>query len=121
MPDDYVFPSTPSEKVIHTSSGSQLTYDKLAKERPMNDRKETEERMELPKALKLEITGYRKLNEEETTLINLRKNEAIQVGEIITNLETRTDIDKRWLAIAKTDLQKGFMALVRSIAKPETF
>lgn len=29
--------------------------------------------------------------------------------------------DNRWLAIGKTDLQKGFMAVIRSIAKPTTF
>jgi hypothetical protein len=29
--------------------------------------------------------------------------------------------DPRWLAIGKTDLQKGFMAVIRAIAKPETF
>jgi hypothetical protein len=29
--------------------------------------------------------------------------------------------DQRWVAIAKTDLQKGFMALVRAVAQPESF
>lgn len=27
----------------------------------------------------------------------------------------------RWLAIGQTDLQQGFMALIRAIARPETF
>ena len=43
------------------------------------------------------------------------------IGNFILMLESNSLIDKRWLAIAKTDLQKGFMSLVRSIAKPETF
>jgi hypothetical protein len=30
-------------------------------------------------------------------------------------------LDARWLAIGITDLQKGFMALIRAIACPETF
>ena len=46
---------------------------------------------------------------------------AESVRVLCENIEVIPDIDKRWLAIAKTDLQKGFMALVRSIAKPETF
>lgn len=32
-----------------------------------------------------------------------------------------TLFDKRWSSIARTQLQQGFMALIRSIAKPETF
>lgn len=68
-----------------------------------------------------QIKGYRDLTEEEIKLMNLCKQKAIEVGELIANLETVGSIDKRWLAIAKTDLQKSFMSLVRSIAKPETF
>lgn len=68
-----------------------------------------------------QIKGYRDLTEPEIKMMNLCKEKAVQVGDLITNLETVPTIDKRWLAIAKTDLQKGFMSLVRSIAKPETF
>lgn len=67
------------------------------------------------------ITGYRDLTDTEINLMNDAKSMASGIGAFITTLETLPDIDKRWLAIAKTDLQKGFMALVRSIAKPETF
>ena len=37
------------KRIIHTSSGSQLNYERLAKERPMHDR--DDEKMPLPKAL----------------------------------------------------------------------
>ena len=67
------------------------------------------------------IKGYRDLNLEEIQLMNTTKSVAEQVGSLFTDMEKISDIDKRWLAIAKTDLQKGFMALVRSIAKPTTF
>lgn len=30
-------------------------------------------------------------------------------------------IDKRWLSIGRTDMQKGLMAVIRSIAKPTSF
>ncbi len=46
---------------------------------------------------------------------------AEQVGVCIEGLERVDGVDKRWLAVAKTDLQKGFMAAVRAVAKPETF
>lgn len=68
------------------------------------------------------ITGYRELTKQEVELINTFKDLAASVGAIIKDLESfDTDVDKRWLAIAKTDLQKGFMSLVRSVAKPTTF
>lgn len=67
------------------------------------------------------IKGYRDLSQEEIDLMNDGKAQAIQVGDLISKLELISSIDKRWLAIAKTDLQKGFMSLIRSIAKPETF
>ena len=68
------------------------------------------------------IKGYRDLSIEEIDDMNASKELAEKVGDFIKKMaQERPNIDKRWLAIAQTDLQKGFMALVRSIAKPETF
>jgi len=67
------------------------------------------------------IKGYRDLSQEEIDLINRIKGYAEEVGEAIEEAEGVDSIDQRWLAIAKTDLQKGFMSLIRSIAKPNTF
>ena len=74
------------------------------------------------------IKGYRDLSEEEIALMNEGKELAARVGEYLEKLEyaefalTSHQIpDKRWLAIGKTDLQKVFMAVIRSIAKPESF
>ncbi|GAG46315.1 unnamed protein product, partial [marine sediment metagenome] len=44
-----------------------------------------------------------------------------ELGELVDLLAFNPNIDGRWLAIGKTDLQKGLMALTRSIAKPEFF
>ena len=67
------------------------------------------------------ITGYRDLTQEEIDLMNRSKALASEVGDFIEHLSKTGYEDKRWLAIAKTDLQKGFMSLTRSIAKPSTF
>lgn len=73
------------------------------------------------------IKGYRDLSEEEIALMNEAKELAEKVGDLVDRLgtsdvvPTTEGIDQRWLAIAKTDLQKGFMALIRSIAQPTTF
>ena len=67
------------------------------------------------------IKGYRELTENEVKAINDIKGLGEVLGSVISQMESDEIIDKRWLAIAKTDLQKGFMALTRSIAKPTTF
>lgn len=67
------------------------------------------------------INGYRELTEEELLTINDIKRLAAEVGEVLDGFNGWEGADQRWVAIAKTDLQKGFMALVRSVAKPEGF
>lgn len=73
-----------------------------------------------------QIKGYRDLSQEEIDLMNEIKGKAAEVGELVSKLQaagTTQDNapDMRWVAIGKTDLQTGFMALVRAIAKPESF
>ena len=80
------------------------------------------------------IKGYRDLSQDEIDLMNQIKEKADEVGELIHVLEiaqyetknkdseeVHEYCDQRWLATEKTDLQKGFMSLTRSIAKPESF
>ena len=71
------------------------------------------------------IKGYRDLTQDEISLMNKIKELGVEIGALCTSL-TMTPIkgeapDQRWVAIGKTDLQKGIMALVRSVAKPESF
>lgn len=71
------------------------------------------------------IKGYRDLSQPEIDLMNEAKTLAANVGDFIEKLQgDRTSLDgpdQRWVAIAKTELQGGFMSLVRSIAKPTSF
>lgn len=70
------------------------------------------------------IKGYRDLTAEEIALMNEIKTKAEEVGELCAKLVGKdggSAPDQRWVSIGRTDLQKGFMALVRSIAKPTTF
>ena len=68
-----------------------------------------------------QIKGYRDLSQAEIDAMNAVKAEASRVGILIEELEQNDKLDQRWVSIAKEDLQKGFMAAVRSIAKPTTF
>jgi hypothetical protein len=67
------------------------------------------------------IAGYRELTPEEIALINDIKQNGNELGALLDLLEQNHAIDKRWLAIARTDLQRGLMALVRAIARPQGF
>ena len=68
-----------------------------------------------------QIKGYSDLTEVEIGAMNDCKSVAVEVGILCGKVAGMSGVDQRWVAIAKTDLQKGFMALIRSIAKPETF
>ena len=67
------------------------------------------------------IKGYRDLSQQEIDLMNEGKSLAEQVGLYIDKLQALDSTDKRWVATGKTDLQKGFMSAIRSIAQPTTF
>lgn len=67
-----------------------------------------------------DIKGYRQLSQEEINLINEVKAMGEQVKALIKKAED-LEADDRWKSIATTNLQQGFMALNRSIAKPSTF
>lgn len=69
----------------------------------------------------MKIHGYTQLTEAQVAQINAIKEAADGIGELIDALKEQPSTDHRWLAIGQTDLQKGFMAVVRSIAQPESF
>lgn len=68
-----------------------------------------------------QIKGYRDLSQSEIDAMNAVKTEATRIGFLIEELESNDMLDQRWVSIAKEDLQKGFMAAIRSIAQPTTF
>lgn len=79
------------------------------------------------------ITGYRDLSQTEIDLMNEIKAAGEKLGTLVEKLEAKypysdselakviNGVDKRWVAIAKTHLQQGLMALTRSVAQPTTF
>ena len=68
-----------------------------------------------------QIKGYRELSQEEIDAMNRVKSQAAEVGALLDDLASVEGVDPRWLAIARTDLQKGFMSATRAIAKPDFF
>jgi molybdate-binding protein len=68
-----------------------------------------------------QIAGYRDFGEAEVAAINMVKAKAADVGALIDQIAQMPGIDPRALAIAKTELQTGFMWAVRAIARPGGF
>jgi hypothetical protein len=83
--------------------------------------------------LQPKITGYRQLSEAEVALMNEGKALAEACGAYIEKLRMHPDanrpdtgnfphpLDQRWVSIGATQLQQGFMAVIRGIAQPTTF
>jgi len=67
------------------------------------------------------IIGYTPLTEEQIAKMNKVKALANQVGELVDDLMLDGTVDTRWIATGRTQLQQGFMAVVRGIAKSESF
>lgn len=80
------------------------------------------------------ITGYRQLSEAEVALMNEGKALAEQCGAYIAKLRMYSPLnsdgeqvvpgstlDQRWISIGATDLQRGFMCVIRGIAQPTSF
>ena len=74
------------------------------------------------------ITGYRDLSQEEINLMNEAKELATKTNLLIEKVskigfhEAEIHLNPaRSLGIARTELQTGFMWLIRSIAKPQSF
>lgn len=67
------------------------------------------------------ITGCQQLNEAEADLMNVIKDYGVALEDLVENLRSLPGLDQRWVDIGATDLQTGLMALVRAVARPETF
>jgi hypothetical protein len=67
------------------------------------------------------IKGYRDLSQAEIDLMNEIKQQGVVLEALCSHLRGNPGIDQRWVSIGTTDLQTGFMALVRSVAQPTTF
>tara|TARA_R110000796_G_scaffold65782_2_gene151811 strand:+ start:23266 stop:23511 length:246 start_codon:yes stop_codon:yes gene_type:complete len=73
---------------------------------------------------KAKIVGYIEQTPEQIEMINNLKRREIDLAAFADCFlegmghETKMGCDKRWMAIAKTHFEQGFMAAVRAIARP---
>jgi hypothetical protein len=67
----------------------------------------------------LPVAGYRAQSAESIALVNEAKQIEERVLRFLDRLAASGVIDGRWFSIGRTDIEKGFMAVNRSVFQPE--
>lgn len=68
--------------------------------------------------LGLPVHGYKPQTDEAVDLVNSNKRTEEAILRVLDQLRDGGTCDGRWLAIARTHFEEGFMALNRSIFRP---
>ena len=63
----------------------------------------------------LPVAGYTAQSDENVHLVNLNKRDEERILLSIDLYAMNPNVDKRWLAIARTHIEQGFMAMNRAI------
>lgn len=66
----------------------------------------------------LPVAGYTEQSSQRVAAVNGHKILEERLLRVIDALQHAGEADPRWLAIARTDLEKGFMALNRAVFQP---
>jgi hypothetical protein len=66
------------------------------------------------------VAGYRELSGHEIDAVNFVKSAEKQIAETWRALgrHSALELDRRWMAVARTHFQEGFSAVVRAITRP---
>jgi len=68
------------------------------------------------------IAGYRDLSQEEIDDMNALKAKEAEMGEILARIDARCAAEDReagrWSAMARTNLETGFMYAIKAVARP---
>jgi hypothetical protein len=67
----------------------------------------------------LPVLGYKSQGIAAIDLVNDNKRVEEALLQTMDEMQGDANFDQRWLAIARTDIEKGFMALNRAIFKPD--
>lgn len=65
------------------------------------------------------VAGYTNQSDKRVSQVNLNKKQEEEVLRTLDVLKGDDDVDQRWLAIGRTQLEQAFMAINRSIFKPQ--
>lgn len=66
----------------------------------------------------LPVEGYKAQSSDNVERVNANKRHEEEILRVIDALKQDPTVDQRWLAIGRTHLEEGFMAVNRSIFRP---
>lgn len=68
------------------------------------------------------VTGYNDQSSDALNAVNRSKDKELELAEFVEYLKNYDglNIDPRWAAVAVTHFEQGFMALNRSVFKPNS-
>lgn len=66
----------------------------------------------------LPVEGYRPQSDDKIALVNHNKQLEEFVLRTLDELQRMSSVDPRWLAIGRTEIEKGFMAVNRAVFQP---
>lgn len=66
----------------------------------------------------LPVSGYKPQTDEKVATVNTNKEIEERVLRLLDALVTVEGVDKRWLAIDRTAIEQGFMAVNRAVFQP---
>jgi hypothetical protein len=66
----------------------------------------------------LPVAGYTKQSEENVQMVNQNKQAEERILRCLDLYAATPEFDQRWVAIARTHIEQGFMAMNRAIFKP---
>lgn len=67
----------------------------------------------------LPVAGYTSQPDWKVELVNRNKREEEHILRLLDQMAGVDEVDKRWLAIGRTQLEQAFMAINRAVFKPE--
>lgn len=67
----------------------------------------------------LPVHGYQSQSEKNLELVNRNKCLEERTLRVLDELATLDGVDKRWLAIGRTAIENGFMAVNRAVFQPK--
>lgn len=85
----------------------------------MDDVKRAEAAVRLAEHDGLPVAGYRPQGQQNIDIVNENKRLEERVLLQLDALKLLPDVDQRWLAIGRTQLEQAFMAINRSVFKPD--
>lgn len=66
----------------------------------------------------LPVAGYNAQSDDKVALVNRNERAEETVLRVLDALAAEPGIDPRWLAVGRTHIEQGFMAVNRAVFKP---